>query len=223
MDACRLLLYSSETQATLQPLHTHVHPSTQSPSPSTSVPVLSQLSSPSACQHASDSDYLSAPSAAGSDSRQATEQATYRIDMDESAGEVFLLKFQSPTTPSPVRSKHSAGTPCACHDSDLQGTSHAAWPLFGSTGSSQHETLVGDASSATSQHKPASVAALAGDSAAKHRQLHLAVYSLAQHSMVSRQEFLGQHRLTCLQGNPYMAQPCALPATTKPWKHQVGL
>ena len=182
--------------------------------------------------HAFENGYLDASDSPSSDNNQAT--STYRVDMDESAGEVFLLTFQSPRSASALNAvngnsgRSPAVTPCACHDTGLQASSAtdssgaaAAWPLFVKSGSSAQSALL---NSGTFWNEAASLESDSRSTNPKKKQkqsLHLAVYSLAEQRMIGRPEFLAKHRLTSLQGNTYMAlQTC--PEREKPWKHQAS-
>ena len=181
--------------------------------------------------HASESGCLEASSCPSSGNSQAT--STYRIDMDESAGEVFLLTFQSAKSSSPLnpvngRSGRSpAATPCACHDTGLQASATgsndaAAWPLFAKSGSSAQSVML---NSGTFWDGAASFESDGGKSfpAKQRRNLHLAVYSLAEQRMIGRPEFLAKHRLTSLQGNTYMPRQTCPPAREQPWNHQASI
>ena len=192
LPSCRLVLYSSETQATLRPLA-----------------ALNNLRHPkSSAQHT-----------AGE-----SPQPTFRIDMDDANGEVYLLSYQ-PRLGGPSH-KHVAHTDSTCTEPDLPAVAPAAdavaaWPLFANFNSGEQLQLE-DSAHLYERTSQQGTAVAPRSNPAPELALHLAVYSVAEQRLVGRREFKDSHRLASLQDNAYAPmQSSPLPQPHRPWKHQV--
>ena len=177
----------------------------------------------------------------------AVRQPVYRIDMDDMAGEVMLLRYQA-------RDSGTSSTAAADADTTMSnghGCSHAMQP--GRISSKQKLQAIAEGMGAASCWapfaEPVSFEQLiqAEDSAFMYKQtshegkatqdadspdidpepavsLHMSVYNVAEQRLVCKQEFVDSHRLVSLQNNPYVPLPADPSKDSGPprrWKHQV--
>ena len=215
--SCSMVLYSSEAQATLQPLPIFAP---HKPAPSQLARKLGQIQLSCLGQ---------------GDERIDISPPTYKVDMDDGAGEVFLLNYKprpaEATAPSSIciaRNTAVLGVPC---QDDVQAAGpHAAvtpvWALFAGARSSMQldvedsahlgeaEALAGGCKGPGTQHM--------GDSLEPGLSLHLAVYSIAEKRLINQQEFMDSHRLVSMLDNAYVPMQSSLPIhVRKQWRHQV--
>ena len=215
--SCSMVLYSSDAQATLQPLPMFAPPK---PAPSQLACKLGQIQL--SCLGQGDESIDTSP-------------PTYRVDMDDGSGEVFLLKYQPRTAEATVPSstcmaRDTAGMGIACQDDIEAAGPHAAvtpvWALFAGASSSMQLDVedsaffektgaVGDGCNGPgTQH--------AGHGLESGLSLHLAVYSIAERRLIDQQEFMDSRRLVSVLDNAYVPMQSSLPLhVPKQWKHQV--
>ena len=215
--SCSMVLYSSEAQATLQPLPMFAPPK---PAPSHLARKLGQIQL--SCLGQGDESIDIRP-------------PTYRVDMDDGSGEVFLLKYQPRTAEATVPfstciARDTAGMGIACQDDVEAAGPHAAgtpvWALFAGASSSMQldvedsaffektEAVADGCNGPGTQHT--------GDSLESGLSLHLAVYSIAEKQLIDQQEFMDSRRLVSVLDNAYVPMQSSLPLhVPKQWKHQV--
>ena len=212
--SCSMVLYSSEAQATLQPLPMFT---AHKPAPSQLARKLGQIQL--SCLGQGDEMIDISP-------------PTYRVDMDDGAGEVFLLKYKPRTAEATLPSRTCIARDTAvvgipCQDDVEAAGPHAAgtpvWALFAGASSSM-QLDVEDSAHLGKPEAPAGgcKGQHMGDSLEPDLSLHLAVYSIAEKRLIDQQEFMDGHRLVSMLDNAYMPMQSSLPIhVPKQWKHQV--
>ena len=174
-------------------------------------------------------------------------QAAYRIDMDDTAGEVMMLRYQAKGNHAYSASAAAVSTISAGHDHGhsfqhshnssqqmLQAAPGAAsaaelWAPFADTVSHEQLLQAEDSAFINGSTSYQSKAALQHADSAPHRaqphtSLHMSVYRVSEQRLVGRQEFVDSHRLVSLQNNPYVPLPADAAiesGSAKRWKHQV--
>ena len=211
------MLYSSEAQATLQPLTTFIAsaPLPSQPTPKAQVFGLGKT----------DSSDIKPPA--------------YRIDMDDSLGEVYLLKYNSraalieqPCGAGIEPSMAVLGS-TGSQDDSLPATADAdattVWPLF--VDQTNIKADPGDSARFRTSKADTNIAGCygcqsqcPGSSPESHLSLHIAMYNVAERRLIGRQDFVESRKLVSMQNNSYVPMQSNLPPQiAKRWKHQVRL
>ena len=215
--SCRVVLYSSEAQATLQPLTT-----------------FASLGSKSSHRPSK----AHKPDLGKADSIDIISPPTFRIDMNDSSGEVILLKYQlrATTTGTAISTPvNPADFTSTCSQAELQAAALDAdaptvWPLFKGP-SNVRRDLEDSAHFNTSKAETRAGYCKGGLDYAQRScsypelglALHMAMYSLADRSFVSKQQFMEDRRLISMQSNAYVPMHSSSPLQmSKAWKHQVS-
>lgn len=154
--------------------------------------------------------------------------------MDDSSGEVYLLKYRprrgNPAAPASTAVAHTALHCLTCSKGNLLATAAAAdaaaaWPMFAEA-LSNRQLVFDDSARYAPAASPGKGAACTDSSMSESRglSLHMAVYSVADRRLVSKQEFVDSHRLISLQDNVYVPMQSSLPLQTpRHWKHKVHI
>ena len=211
------MLYSSEAQATLQPVTTFVA--------STPVP-------PQATPKA---QVFGVGKTGSTDIRP----PTYRIDMDDSSGEVYLLKYKSRAAvieqPSGAGFEPSMAVPgSTCGQDDLlpaiaDANATTVWPLF--VGQTNMKADLDDSARFRTSKADTYTAGCygcqtpcSGNTPESHLSLQIAMYNVAERRLIDRQDFVESRKLVSMQNNSYVPMQSKLPPQiAKRWKHQVRL
>ena len=214
---CRVVLYSSEAQATLQPLTTFV---ASAPVPPPATPK-AQVFGPGK----TDSTDIRPP--------------TYRIDMDDSSGEVYLLKFKPRTAPTEqpggagiepsMAVSGSTGSQDDSPPAVADANATTVWPLFVEQTSMKAD--LGDSARFRSSKADTNTAGCygcqtqcPGNTSESQLSLHIAMYNVTERQLLDRQDFVESCKLVSMQNNAYVPMQSNLsPQIAKRWKHQVRL
>ncbi len=208
------MLYSSEAQATLQPLTTFVASATVPP-PATPKAQVFGLGK-------TDSTDIRPP--------------TYRIDMDDSSGEVYLLKYkprealiEQPCGAGIEPSMAILGSTGSQDDSIADANATTVWPLF--VEQTDMKADLGDSARFRSSKADTNSAGcygcqtqFRGSTLDSHLSLHIAMYNVAERQLIDRQDFVESRKLVSMQNNSYVPMQSNLPPQiAKRCKHQVRL
>ncbi len=212
------MLYSSEAQATLQPLTTFV---ASAPVPPQAIPKAQVFG------------------LGKTDISTDIKPPTHRIDMDDSSGEVYLLKYkprdaliQQPCGAGTEASMAVVGSTGSLDDSipaiaDANATT--VWPLF--VDQTNIKADLGDSARFRSSEADTNFAGCygchtqcPGSTPDSHSSLHIAMYNVTERRLIERQDFVESRRLVSMQNNAYVPMQSNLPPQiAKRWKHQVRL
>ena len=211
------MLYSSEAQATLQPLTTFV---ASAPVPPQATPKAQVFG-----LGKTDSTDIRPP--------------TYRIDMDDSSGEVYLLKYTSraalieqPSGAGIEPSMAVLGSTGSQDDSPpatADANATTVWPLF--VDQTDVKADLGDSARFRSSKADTNIAGCygcqtqcPGSTSESPLSLHVAMYNVAERQLIDKQDFVESRKLVSMQNNSYVPMQSNLPPQiAKRWKHQVRL
>ncbi|KAL0031273.1 hypothetical protein WJX77_012514 [Trebouxia sp. C0004] len=211
------VLYSSEAQATLQPLTSFV---ASAPVPPQATPKAQVFG-------------------LGKTDRTDIRPPTYRIDMDDSSGEVYLLKYKSRAAlieqpcgagiePSMAVlgsfGSQNYSLPATAASADANATT--VWPLF--VDRTDVKIDLGDSARFRTSKADTNIAGCygcqtkrPGSTPESHLSLHIAMYNVAERRLIDRQDFAESRKLVSMQNNTYMPMQSNLPPQiAKRWKHQ---
>ena len=164
---------------------------------------------------------------------------TYRVDMNDTAGEVIFLKYPPRATSQTVTSTVSNAlvnpadltSSCSKEESQTAAVDASApviWPVF--EGQPRRKLDVEDSAHYSSGNAGTGVAYCRGGGSAQGLSscsepglaLHMAMYSVADRSFASKRKFMEDRRLISMQGNVYVPMQSRVALQIpKAWKHQV--
>ena len=166
-------------------------------------------------------------------------QPTYRIDMDDSSGEVYLLKYTSRAalTEQPggagiepsMAVLGSAGSQDDSPPATADANATTVWPLF--VDQTDVKADLGDSARFRSSKADTNIAGCygcqtqcPGSTSESPLSLHVAMYNVAERQLIDKQDFVESRKLVSMQNNSYMPMQSNLPPQiAKRWKHQVRL
>ncbi|KAA6424459.1 MAG: hypothetical protein FRX49_05671 [Trebouxia sp. A1-2] len=206
-----VVLYSSEAQATLQPLTTFA-----------SVPPQAIPNAQMFGRGKAESTDIGPP--------------TYRIDMDDSSGEVYLLQYKSRAAlieqpcgagiePS-MAVLGSIGSQDDSPPATADANAITVWPLF--VDQTKMKADLGDSARFRTSKTDTNIAGCygcqtqcPGSTPDSHLSLHVAMYNVAERRLIDRQDFVESRKLVSMQNNSYVPMQSNLPPRiAKRWKHQ---
>lgn len=164
---------------------------------------------------------------------------TYRIDMDDSSGEVYLLKFKPRTAPTEqpggagiepsMAVSGSTGSQDDSPPAVADANATTVWPLFVEQTSMKAD--LGDSARFRSSKADTNTAGCygcqtqcPGNTPESQLSLHIAMYNVTERQLLDRQDFVESCKLVSMQNNAYVPMQSNLsPQIAKRWKHQVRL
>ena len=164
---------------------------------------------------------------------------TYRVDMNDTAGEVILLKYQPRAANQPTSSTvsnplvNTADLTSTCCEEELEAAvvdadASVVWPVF--EGQTRRKRDVEDSAhysrSNDGTHAAYCKGGATGQGLSSYSEsglaLHMALYSVADRSFASKRGVVENRRLISMQGNAYVPMQSRVALQIpKAWKHQV--